>query len=125
MMDVEGGADSQSRITRGRLNIHFLKARLTDYFAVSHTVECHSTGETEFSQLRDPMERAQTFEHHLIEPRLERRREVAMARLDRLVRRARRAQSLHQCIRIEPADHRLARFPCGLDALAMMREVVA
>ncbi|HVN27628.1 MAG TPA: hypothetical protein VMT64_04040, partial [Candidatus Binataceae bacterium] len=66
MLYVHRRADSQSGIAGRGLNIHFIKSCLTDYFTVSHTIECHTARQAQLAVLCDTMKIAQTLEHDLV-----------------------------------------------------------
>src|SRR5579859_5851179 len=89
----EGGSDGKSAVSGRGMNVNLLEGRRIKNFSIGYAVECHASRQANGFHSRSVREFLQHAEVDFFEPRLKRSRQVAMALLQRLVRRARRAEA--------------------------------
>jgi hypothetical protein len=101
MPDIEGGSDSQARISRRRLDVDGIEWCLFENLAVYDAVKSYPTGQTEFFESRKPVESIEKEKHRLFQPGLKGSGYIPVASLNGIVDLPLGAKPLDEQVSIE------------------------
>ena len=123
MPNVKSPADSEPGVAGRGLDVNFFERSLRKNFSVGDAVVSHPAGQAKLFYAVSFVKPVEHRMHGFFEPRLQRRGDIPMAPLDRLIGLALRAKPFYEVIAVKLTNRRLATVPRHLRAGLVVHEV--